>query len=54
VGTVTVGTVSCVWSVLGQPGPEHLVGRLLQVGVAGDPRWLGFGPDNRVEGRPVP
>ena len=27
---------------------------VLQVGVAGDPRWLGFGPDNLVEGRPIP
>jgi hypothetical protein len=46
---------------------DHVAGRLreataefgaeldvLQVGVAGDPRWLGFGPDNRVEGRPIP
>ncbi len=27
---------------------------VLQVGVAGDPRWMGFGPDNRVEGRFIP
>jgi hypothetical protein len=27
---------------------------VLQVGVAGDPRWQAFGPDNRVEGRPIP
>ncbi len=27
---------------------------VLQVGVGGDPRWMGFGPDNRVEGRPIP
>lgn len=27
---------------------------VLQVGVAGDPRWMAFGPDNRVEGRFIP
>ncbi len=27
---------------------------VLQVGVAGDPRWQAFGPDNQVEGRPIP
>ena len=27
---------------------------VLQVGVAADPRWQGFGPDNRVDGRPIP
>lgn len=27
---------------------------VLQVGVAGDPRWQAFGPDNRVEGHPIP
>lgn len=27
---------------------------VLQVGVAADPRWQAFGPDNRVEGRPIP
>jgi hypothetical protein len=27
---------------------------VLQVGVAGDPRWQAFGPDNLVEGKPIP
>jgi hypothetical protein len=27
---------------------------VLQVGVAGDPRWQAFGPDNQVEGHPIP
>lgn len=27
---------------------------VLQVGVAGDPRWQSFGPENLVEGRPIP
>ncbi len=27
---------------------------VLQVGVAGDPCWQGFGPENLVEGRPIP
>ncbi len=27
---------------------------VLQVGMAADPRWQAFGPDNRVEGRPIP
>ncbi len=27
---------------------------VLQVGVAGDPRWQSFRPENLVEGRPIP
>ena len=27
---------------------------VLQVGLAADPRWQAFGPDNRIEGRPIP